>query len=96
LCQDYISAPSEARFHESVKSDEVLCARSIEPLRWPLPVAVDAAQVPLREVGSYQLVGRVSTDDAPAVTNQSLEEADDRVGFDADVDDPETFRMGSR
>jgi hypothetical protein len=28
-----INALSEARFHESVKSGEVLCARSIEPLK---------------------------------------------------------------
>jgi hypothetical protein len=34
-----VSALSEARFHESVKSGEVLCARSIEPFeggRWRL------------------------------------------------------------
>ena len=39
LCRDYVSALLEARFHESVKSDEVLCARSIEPFeggRWRL------------------------------------------------------------
>jgi hypothetical protein len=28
---DHVSALSEARFHKSVKSGEVLCARSIEP-----------------------------------------------------------------
>jgi len=34
-----VSALSEARFHKSVKSGEVLCARSIEPFecgRWRL------------------------------------------------------------
>jgi len=36
-CLDHASALSEARFHESVKLGEVLCARSIEPFeggRW--------------------------------------------------------------
>jgi len=39
LCPDHVSALSEARFHNSVKSGEVLFARSIEPFeggRWQL------------------------------------------------------------
>ncbi|HWO32510.1 MAG TPA: hypothetical protein VNO32_27250, partial [Candidatus Acidoferrum sp.] len=39
LCLDHVSALSEARFQKSVKSGEVLFARSIEPFegsRWRL------------------------------------------------------------